>query len=628
MADDPASGLYQLVIKFPYIRIETHCLYDDYVLAKESVDAGSGPDALRNVEALSSKIENEKATLARQFDLFDHSVPKKNFLNIGDLKAMFKYLGFPSDDAAVTKAMTQISRDGNKEIDVGEFQTWVGELGGSEKLFEKRYQRIEQRFGSLDKSELDRNSVQKLANAGFDEAACSYWRMVVPKSEFVEAAKLVTPQQKALKHIRQLAKQNHEKKIKDLQARCQSLRIKEDELWVTLSYIRELAPVIVHINLDKMLQYLENDTNYRNQFETNTSGGLLKPKVREKWESDLFGKHYDQAKGPERPKYGVQNVMNDPRGVRKCKQYGDSYVTLKNARLRCTFAPEDSANLKSEKLAVLDFYAHVLFEYSDQELQETIKVANSADAAVLGDSDKVGNMKYKEAQIHGDIAFASHVERLVAADRHRGKAEEKRIKDVCAKHGWKFSWMDQEADRMRKEDMGKYGKAAWEEKMQEMMAEASKYSEIEVPEGFCRMGCGKRVHPGLTRSRQPYTTCCRGCVLGFGHDWTCQKIDASKVGEGLCKNGCGRKVASGTDKEGRPLTTCCRGCAMGRDHDPTCGKVVEEGFCKVACGRTVAPGLWNGKPFSTCCQHCVKSNGTRHSQECEEAFEASWVGNL
>lgn len=80
--------------------------------------------------------------------------------------------------------------------------------------------------------------------------------------------------------------------------------------------------------------------------------------------------------------------MNDPRGVVKCKQYGDSYLVLKDCRLRCTFSPEDSANLKADRLAVLDFYGHVLAGYDDQELVETIKVATQTDAALLGDSEK------------------------------------------------------------------------------------------------------------------------------------------------------------------------------------------------------------------------------------------------
>jgi hypothetical protein len=276
---------------------------------------------------------------------------------------------------------------------------------------------------------------------------------------------MVDCQKKAIKHIRTLAKSNHEAALPRLQNRMKKLGFSDNDLWMTLAWIRELAPIILHLNLDKMMQHFEEDTHYRNQFETATSGGLLKPKVREKWERDLFGGCYEHAKGFDRCKYGVQNVMNDYRGVTKCKQYGDSYLILKDTRLRCTFSPEDSANLKANRLAVLDFYGHVLSEYNDVELKETIKVANSGDAALLGDSDRVGNMKYKEAQIHGEICFTTHVERLVANPRHRDKGEAERLDAVCKKHGWKFSWMDEERERMANEEKERLGAGAWAERL-------------------------------------------------------------------------------------------------------------------------------------------------------------------
>merc|ERR1712232_99986 len=94
--------------------------------------------------------------------------------------------------------------------------------------------------------------------------------------------------------------------------------------------------------------------------------------------------------------------------------------------------------------------------YTNDELKETIKVATSADAALTGDSEKIGRMKYKEAQIHGDIHYKKHVERLVAHTDHRGTDDDK-IKQICEKHGWAFSWMDNEKDRMEKECMHKLG---------------------------------------------------------------------------------------------------------------------------------------------------------------------------
>jgi len=385
---------------------------------------------------------------------------------------------------------------------------------------------------------------------------------------------------------------------------------------MTLAWIRELAPIIVHLNLDKMLQFMESDTHYRNQFETATSGGLLKPAVREKWERDLFGGHYDSAQGKDRCKYGVQNVMNDYRGVVKCAQYGDSYMILKDVRLRCTFSPEDSANLKAERLAVLDYYAHVLNEYSDAELKETINVANAKDSAKLGDSDSVGKMKYKEAQIHGQVAFAEHVERLVANTRHKAGGLEPRLKDVCKKFGWQFSWMDEEKARMQAEDKKKMAGTTWEDRLAKL--EALGHS-VEIQPGYCKVGCGRKVNPATTRFGKPFTTCCKGCIMGFGHDANCGQIDASKCGPGLCKNGCGRAVAQGRDTKGRPLDTCCRGCALGLDHNPNCGAKKEappEGGCQKGCGRKVAPGMQkNGRPFTTCCRDCALGKG--HTPECD-----------
>eukprot|EP00434_Breviolum_minutum_P041242 symbB.v1.2.036685.t1/scaffold5166.1/size30171/2 len=496
-------------------------------------------------------------------------------------------------------------------------------MGGSSKLFEERQKRIKEKLGydvaAAHGTELE---ASQLEMAGIDREAQAYWKMVVHPSEFVEAAKMATCQCKAVRHIRKLAKRNHQDALPKLQDRVARLGYKEDDLWLTLAWIRELAPVIVHVDLDKMLTFMEKDTHYRNQFETKTSGGLLKPATREKWERDLFGGCYDGAPGFDRPKYGVQNVMNDPRGVVKCKQYGDSYLVLKDSRLRCTFSPEDSANLKADKLAVLDFYGHVLALYDDRELVETIKVATQTDSALLGDSEKVGHMKYKEAQIHGEVDFRRHVERLVAHERHRSIAE--RLKAMCKKHGFQLSWMDEERDRMRKESIGHLGGKAWQERLQVLQEEGG---DLEVPEGYCKVGCGRKAAPGVTRAGRPFSTCCRGCVMGFGHDKRCQQIDPSKVGPGLCKNGCGKKVAQGRDAKGRPLTTCCRSCALGMGHDRFCQEdvgtrgppAVAPGMCKMACGRKVAPGKTrSGNPYDTCCRDCGRGGygGGSHSANC------------
>jgi len=409
---------------------------------------------------------------------------------------------------------------------------------------------------------------------------------------------------------------------------------------MTLAWIRELAPIIIHVNVDKILQILEDDSHYRNQFETSSSGGLLKPKMREKWERDLFLGAYD-APGTcnfNRCKYGVLNSMNDSRGVLMCRQYGDSYLVLKDVRLRCTFSPEDSANLRASRLAVLDYYAHVLLEYSNYELIQTVNVANSPSTFAVGDSAGVAPGKYKETQIHGEICFTKHAERFVVSERHRTESTiSNRIRQLCQKHGWELSWMDEEHHRIANGVKPKVGTQEWrkrlvtlaEDSVADPAATTIPTTSVPtnqmmrnaplVPHGLCRQGCGRSAAQGLSKRGKPMTTCCRGCALGFGHDMTCGSRTLSSVGPGKCRHGCGMDANPGTSLAGRPFDTCCRSCTLGF-HDATCGTqkdlsnlVVVAGQCRMGCGRAVAVAK-DGRKFDTCCRGCA--TGGNHSKTC------------
>merc|ERR1719284_53519 len=596
-AELPEDRLYHILLENKYLKLEHHYLHG-YLTTIEEAKTDPSRDINDLIDRLKIELQTEKEELQSAFDRFSRG---QRGLKPKDLKEMHRYMGFPAEDSDIKHVMETIDLNGDGEITLTEFQEYVSRLGGIQKLFENRQKRTmrgSENGPHLPRSKTWDDDMAELAKAGLDKEALYFWRIVVPGSEFENVKVLTNCQKEAVSTIRHLAKKNHQEALPKLQDRVHKLKMKDEQLWMTLAWIRELAPIILHVNLDKAVGYLSGDTHYRNQFETKTSGGLLKPDVRRRWERDLFSGKYDKASDFERPKYGVQNVMNDYRGVVKCKQYGTSYLVLKDVRLRCTFSPEDSANLKANRLAVLDYYAHVLQEYSNDELHETVKVAKSTEAALLGDSGKVGAMKYKEAQIHGEVCLDKHVERLVAHQKH--KPEAARIKALAAKHGWKFSWMDEERDRMSAEDRSKLGVDAWTARLKKMEGEVP--DAPDVPKGFCRTGCGREVRPGTTAKGRPWRTCCRGCITGMGHDLTCGGVDPMMMGPGLCRNGCGRKVNTRTHPSGRKYDTCCSRCSMGL-HDSWCGDESAESWCIKGCNRRVAPSK-DGKTVKTCCRGC------------------------
>lgn len=111
-------------------------------------------------------------------------------------------------------------------------------------------------------------------------------------------------------------------------------------------------------------------------------------------------------------------------------------------------------------LAVLDQHAKVLYEYFEDELREVVRVAN----APPGSDERVGNsgaiIRYKEAQIHGEVHLARDIVRLVPVEEHRDRAKsddhfgKHEVEELCKKHGWKLVWQDQERERRIKESRG------------------------------------------------------------------------------------------------------------------------------------------------------------------------------
>jgi len=514
--------LLDMFEKKPYLQKEEHSLAYFVQECCKAIVKGDSDEAQNNLDILTMQLDNEEKMIHAAFNKFD--TDRSGKLVGQEVQFMLDYLGFPDSQDDVNKLLKVVDRDGDGSVSFDEFLHYVGKLGGSSKLFEVRRKQIQERSDFTGSAHDPEKLRLLLQESGITPEAQAHWRLTASESELDSAAMMRPCQQAAIRHIRNLAQENHDRALPKLQERVRKMGFTDTDVWMVLSWIRELAPIIVHINLDKVGKFFMEDSHYRNQFETNTSGGLLKTSAREKWERGLFGTAYDGANPFERPKYGVQNIWNDHRGVMGAKQYGDSYIILKDVRLRCTLSPQDSANLPARRLAVLDFYAHVLLEYSDKELKETIRVAEKGDEKV-GNSEQVIEKwgMYKEAQLHGEIDLAKHVDSLVAHERHRAKHADW-VKQICDKNGWKLKWMDEMKSHLQARQGGvELDVTEWQAKLRKL-GRGSTEALDKVKPGVCKVGCGRPVQKGLTKSGNPYQTCCKGCAMGFGHDLNCVEV--------------------------------------------------------------------------------------------------------
>eukprot|EP00929_Paragymnodinium_shiwhaense_P089058 TRINITY_DN49316_c0_g2_i1.p1 TRINITY_DN49316_c0_g2~~TRINITY_DN49316_c0_g2_i1.p1 ORF type:complete len:906 (-),score=256.73 TRINITY_DN49316_c0_g2_i1:233-2950(-) len=463
-----AGSLTTLLKRYPYCALPGHYLYRSASRCLELLQKGDDAEASKAIKWLDEEVRQEEFTCAALHELFLRSVyetgivDRRMSLCMPHVMYMLEYLGFPADKPEAQKFVDAVDMDRDSQVSVAEFQAFIGRLGGSLEVFfatrKSAFQRkASGRLGLLAESESGDSLVKLRARvleaAGIEEELQHVWRLVLPSSELEAATPLKPCQQKALTTIRNLARTRHRQALWKLQSRLKKLGYSGREMELTLAWIREEAPIIIQVDIATIGIHFMNDTHYRNQFETRTSGGLLSEEGRKQWETDLFKGAYDgpDVKAFDRCKYGCLNVMNDYRGVCRTEMYGGSYMYLKDCRLRCTFSPRDSGNLHAESLAVADYFAHQLMEYTDAELLEVVKVATNP-AQVVGSSAMVRHLKYKEAQIHGEVDLYKHVDRLVACDSHNtGGHFPGFIKKLCERFGWKFSWVSEEKARLEEE---------------------------------------------------------------------------------------------------------------------------------------------------------------------------------
>mmetsp|Transcript_22777 Transcript_22777/g.43783 ORF Transcript_22777/g.43783 Transcript_22777/m.43783 type:complete len:601 (-) Transcript_22777:36-1838(-) len=245
---------------------------------------------------------------------------------------------------------------------------------------------------------------------------------------------------KALRFVARAAQPLSEAALPALGKRLRQWGYGSNALTKVLDYVRNEAPIIVHIDLESRLEKLRADTHYRNQFETGTTCGSNNLEKRKAWEDRLFQGIYDKAEPRDRVKYGVLNMVNDPCGISSVsKQYGKDYLVLRGIRLRTTFSDKDSCN--QGQLASCEWYAHVLQQYSDVELRAVTEVALGDRLFVDSDVLATSAGGYKEVQIHGELMLEKHVEMVVAHPCRRDTPVAEALSKWCEQLGIRLEFM-------------------------------------------------------------------------------------------------------------------------------------------------------------------------------------------
>eukprot|EP00927_Polykrikos_kofoidii_P083680 TRINITY_DN8628_c0_g1_i5.p1 TRINITY_DN8628_c0_g1~~TRINITY_DN8628_c0_g1_i5.p1 ORF type:complete len:847 (+),score=155.43 TRINITY_DN8628_c0_g1_i5:85-2625(+) len=234
-----------------------------------------------------------------------------------------------------------------------------------------------------------------------------------PPEELREIHKLKRSQLRALHHARIISRRLHLEALPRLNLRAQMHGFLEEDVTQALNWIRDSAPIVVHLDLQEVGTFLIADSVYRNQIETKSSSGQYDPAARIDWENSLFDGAYSKARAVERCKSGALNVTNDPMGVMACRSYGYSCFVLRGVRLRTTFCASDFSGATMENLATVDNYAHILLRLSDEDLRLQLSTIKSiVQGSVQGKASDL--FVYTEAQIHGEIRLADHVELIMA----------------------------------------------------------------------------------------------------------------------------------------------------------------------------------------------------------------------
>ncbi|KAL3907710.1 MAG: hypothetical protein SGARI_003403, partial [Bacillariaceae sp.] len=231
---------------------------------------------------------------------------------------------------------------------------------------------------------------------------------IVTSMNFIPLDNLESCQNKALVYVKSKAKDLHEAALPSLQAKMKALSgYSEADLLGCLKYIKEDAPIIIHLPKETLAEMV-HDTHYRNCFETKSRDTTYQA-IRLIWEKNMFDGAYQDSAPFYCPKYGCLNLSGDIEGCASARGYGPNFLTLKqNVRTRCTLWNEGSKLASDVQVATLEYYAHILAQYSDEELENLLRVCKQARLGGCRSNSETP----KEVHIHGPIDLANDIQAL------------------------------------------------------------------------------------------------------------------------------------------------------------------------------------------------------------------------
>jgi hypothetical protein len=244
-------------------------------------------------------------------------------------------------------------------------------------------------------------------------------------SSETKVLRMLTPMQKqAIDYVAVEARPLHEAALPKLERKIICLGYTTKDYKRCLQYIKNDAPIIIHLK-EATLSLLNNDTHFRNTFETNGRGGNSYRILRQEWENEMFNNCYKEACKPyDRPKYGCLNITGDIAGDPKAASfYGNIFMYLhQNVRFRSTFIDREFGNVRTvafKQLATSEYFAHVLLTYSDDDLKMLLGVL--CERRIRGTMSTMA--MHKEVQIQGPVCLATDVEALSVPGKSKDASE-------------------------------------------------------------------------------------------------------------------------------------------------------------------------------------------------------------